>query len=167
MKKKFMMLLLCGILLTLTGCEKKNTAKQDAKSYAEKIEAAAKSIPQKNLDIITDIKPVVYDGANRRDPFELPASIRNVKQYPNTILPNVALDSFKLVGILLLKDDRWAMLRANDGKVYKVSVGVRIGLQQALVTDIEKNQVKFRIDSPAETNEKPREVVMKLQEKTE
>lgn len=165
MKKQLMILLLCSMMLT--GCEKNNTARQDAKSYVEKIEAAAKSIPQKDIDVMSDIKPVVYEGSNLRDPFELPANVRNVKQYPNTILPNLALDSFKLVGTLLLKDDRWAMLRANDGKVYRVTVGVRIGLQQALVTDIEKNEVKFRIDPAAETNEKPREVIMRLSENAE
>lgn len=157
--------LLCIVILS--ACEKQRDekdAKQVVSLYVKNLEKASEQrgavkVSQKTILI----KQVTYDVANMRDPFEMPSMTKNTKQYPNTILRNAALDSLKLSGILLQDNQRWAVFRANDGKLYKMTVGMRIGIQQALLTQILQNKVIFSIDGS--TPDEPKHMVsMSIQE---
>ena len=59
---------------------------------------------------------------------------------------------------------RWALFRSHDGKLYKITEGMRVGLQQALLTHITDNQVEFKIDADAKQGEKPKRIIMPLEE---
>lgn len=154
-------MILSGLLLT--SCEKKDTAHHHVSQFVKSLEQAASTQTQKSATKDGEMLPVAYDGESYRDPFELPASVKNVKQYPNTILHDMALDSLKLIGIVHHKDRRWAIFRASNGKLYKITEGMRVGTQQALLTDIKRDQVTFVVDAVAE-GEKSRELVMSVQE---
>lgn len=160
--------LMIGILLcsaVLPACEqKKNTAaKKDVSQFVKRIEEAAKAGEIGKLKKPVEIVHITYDGSDLRDPFELPTMVKNARQYPNAILRETALDSLKLVGVVLHKDERWAIIRSNDGKIYKITEGMRVGLQQALLTQISQGEIKFSIDDSG-TDEGKRDVVMTVQE---
>lgn len=164
--KKYPFLFLVGVILIgmiLTSCQKQDTGSQDASQFVKSLETAATAIKQKSVESENVIAAVSYNGENYRDPFELPASVKNVKQYPNAILKEMALDSLKLIGIVYHKDQRWAVFRATNGKLYKITEGMRVGTQQALLTEITSRQAKFTVDEVAE-GDKPRELVMSVQE---
>jgi Tfp pilus assembly protein PilP len=163
--RTYPLLCLIGMILSgllLTSCQKQDTAHQDVSRFVKSLESAATTQKQKSGLKESEIVSIAYDGEKYRDPFELPASVKNVKQYPNAILGDMALDSLKLVGIVTHKDQRWAVFRASNGKLYKITEGMRVGTQQALLTDIKQNQAKFMID--AGEGDKPRELVMSVQE---
>src|SRR3990167_4831236 len=151
--------------MLLTACQKKDTSKQDVTRFVKSLEDASQNAKKNDIEKESiAIVAITYDGEKYRDPFELPADVKNIKQYPNTILVGMALDSLKLVGVVLHKNQRWAVFRASNGKVYKITEGMRVGIQQALLTEIGHHQAKFMIDASAESGEKPREVVMTVQE---
>ena len=164
--RKYLFSLLGVIIgsILLTSCQKQNTAKQDVSRFVETLENVAKTPKKEHIEKKNGVIPVFYEGEKYRDPFELPASVKNVKQYPNTILRDMSLDSLRLVGVVLHKEQRWAIFRASNGKVYKMTEGMRVGIQQALLIEIKQDQVKFMIDVTTEAGEKPREVVMSVQE---
>lgn len=151
--------LACSFLI---GCHKRGSAEIAANNYVAQIKAVSKSkIPIKTT--ITPIAPVPYSAGKTRDPFELPVNDEKSKKYPNTILKDVALDSIKLVGIVMNAKQSWAIIRTNKGELYRITVGTRIGLQQSLLTQIEQNQVKFtqEVNTPSGTQNKV--IVMPLQ----
>jgi Tfp pilus assembly protein PilP len=147
--------------LTLTSCQtqKKDTAQQDVGRYVTSIEKASEQDQSYALPKPANIKPVVYNATSLRDPFELPTMVKNTKNYPNAILKNVSLDSLKLMGIVVEQDHQWAMFRSSDGHIYKITEGMRVGFQQALLTKIDAKSVTFTIDANADVGEKPRDVV--------
>lgn len=170
--KKFRItkIILMGVIgLLLASCQNNepNKAQKNAQRFVKELETAAqiKEDIQKEND---EIKPVVFEGANLRDPFEIPSMVKSTKTYPNTILSNMALDSLKLTGVLINHNDRFAILRTNDGGLFKITVGMRVGLQQALVSRIEHDRVIFTVEDEIDSNKKEvdssREVVMVLQE---
>lgn len=161
-------ILMSVLLLTSCQTQKKNTptVTQEVAQYVASIQKASELSHSKMPPKLAAIQPVTYDGSNLRDPFELPTMVRNTKEYPNAILKNVSLDSLKLVGIVVQNEMRWAIFKANDGQLYKITVGMRAGFQQALLTKIEPDKVTFTIDANADLGEKPQDVVFSTQEKT-
>jgi len=154
-------------VLLLTSCQtqRKDTASQDVARFVVNIEKASETSHPDALQKPIIVKPVVYNSENLRDPFELPTMVRNTKQYPNAILKEVSLDSLKLMGIMVEKNQRWAMFKANDGQLYKMTEGMRAGFQQALLTKIDADSVTFTIDANTDVGEKPRDIVFTTQEK--
>ncbi|EKD78028.1 MAG: hypothetical protein ACD_42C00075G0002 [uncultured bacterium] len=157
-----------GILLSVLlfpGCQQKKThAAQDAKKYIDVLEKAMEQTTQKELKKKSAIPAYVYDADHIRDPFELPTTVKKKKEHENVILQDVALDSLKLTGIVLHDNDRVAIFRANDGKLYSIRVGTRVGLQEALLTQIGRNEVKFKIEIDTGAGQESRDVTLSLQE---
>ncbi|OGT44003.1 MAG: hypothetical protein A3F13_04565 [Gammaproteobacteria bacterium RIFCSPHIGHO2_12_FULL_40_19] len=150
--------------MLLTSCEKQNNAKRDVSRFVKTLENVSSAMKPKDAEKGEVIAPVFYDGDKHRDPFELPASVKNVKQYPNTILVEMPLDSLKLIGIVFHKNLRWAVFRGTNGRVYKMTEGMRVGTQHALLTEIQRSQIKFTVDVNTEAGVTAKEVVMTLQE---
>ena len=151
------------LFIFLSGCDKSGSPVTEANKFVQREKMAAKS----KLPINTKInatQSVTYVAANSRDPFELPINDEKTKKYPDTILKNMALDSLKLVGIVMNKNQQWAILRSNTGQLYKITVGMRIGMQQSLLTQIEQNQVKFTQEVNTPSGIQNKTVVMQLQE---
>lgn len=149
----------------LVACSKKNQEDptQQVARFVQQIEAAAKLSEQNKKNKQADIAQVEYTGSALRDPFELTAAVKNVKDYPNSILTDTSIDSLKLVGIVAHKDARWALFRSTDGRLYITTEGMRLGLQHALLTQITANEVKFSVDESS-GGEGKREVVMSIEE---
>lgn len=168
MKKKCILIfLLC--LLCVAGCHSDNEHPDaNAEKFIQQAEHTAKNTAaEKSTRLV--ITPATYQGERARNPFEIPALVKNTKFYPNAILTNMALDSLKLVGIVTHRDQHWAVFRSNDGKLYRITTGMRVGLQQALLTQITKTQVKFVVDMPTDKSgkEESHDVIMTMQESSQ
>lgn len=151
--------------LLLSACQNRgDNAEKEVSRLVATVENAAKKNTGQQVNKKLAVQAIAYEGDKYRDPFELPATVKNIKKYPNAILGDVALDTLKLVGIILHGNERWALFRANNGKMYKITEGMRVGVQQALLTEISNNQVKFTVDVDSEQGGKPQEVTMTLQE---
>jgi len=152
------------LLGDLSGC-KQHSAEQDVNQLVAQLEKGALA-KQRKVEAAQIITPVIYQGDNQRDPFEIPVLVQRDTQHPDTLLRNIALDSLKLVGVIMHHDQRWAVFRATDGKVYRVEEGARVGLQHALLTRVMENQVIFKLSTSAtQSNEmKDQEMVMRLQQ---
>lgn len=151
--------------LLLSACQNRgDNANKEVSRFVTTVENAAKKNTGQQMQKKFTVQPIAYEGNAYRDPFELPAAVKNIKKYPNAILGDTALDTLKLVGIILHGNERWALFRANNGKMYKMTEGMRVGVQQALLTEISNNQVKFTVDVDSEQGGKPQEVTMTLQE---
>ena len=160
--------LIIGVLLcsaVLSACQQKNKsdAKKNVLKLVKQVEDASRASEFNKLNKPLPIISVVYDGSHSRNPFELPDAIKNIKEYPNTILREGSIESVKLIGIVLNNKERWAIIRAKDGRVYKISEGMRVGMQQALLTQISQDAVKFSIDDSG-TDEGKRDIVMTIEE---
>ena len=147
----------------LSSCDqKKQNPHQDVNQLIVQIETASKQSEIKKLKIKETAVHIVYDGGKLKDPFELPSSSQGGKVYPNSILRELSVDSLKLTGVVMKDDTRWAIFRENDGKLYKITVGMRVGVQQALLNKISPDQAVFLIDE-AGGDEGKREIIMTLE----
>lgn len=148
------------------GCQKKHTAKKDVDSIINKsILLAEKKSDKGNTDDTMKPTPkVTYISGGLRDPFELPELVKNKKQYPNTILPDQSLDSLKVIGIIMQDGEEWAIVRTSKGETMKLTKGIRVGLQSALLTKIEPEQVIFMEEVEMGSGLKARRIVLRVQE---
>jgi len=140
-------LLLMAFLVSLVGCgkeasqpQKKTVAKTDkAKVGAEKQAIQAKP-PEANT-----IKPkYVYEAAGRRDPFLPLAQIRKPVSeggQPLTPLQKFDLGQFRLIGVIIGRNEPMAMVMAPGGKAYVLKRGIKIGKNAGQVTDIREDAV--------------------------
>lgn len=157
--------ILIGITL-VTSCHKKHSVKsadQKVKQFIKKIEKpTVVTTPQQHN--ATSFSNVTYKGKTERNPFESSKISKNSKHYPNTILKNISLDSLKLVGVMTHENKRWAIFRANDGKLYKMTEGMRVGITSALLTKIDSDHVVFLEDLEMGAEKKTNLVVIPIEE---
>ncbi|MCB1827646.1 MAG: pilus assembly protein PilP, partial [Coxiellaceae bacterium] len=106
-----------------------------------------------------------YQAQKQRDPFERPNTDqkKTSKQlYANAILTNVSVSSLKLIGTVSQNNRIWAMIATPQGNIVRITVGYRVGNNQALVTQITENQVKFKVDT--DDKDKPRILTITMDE---
>ena len=149
----------------LAGCKgKEHSAQEEVDRLVKKLEVSSEK-QELTKEAEKTIAPVQYNAAHLRDPFEMAElAKKNDQQFPNTVLRDMALDSLALVGTVEHRNERWAVFRANNGKLYRVKEGMRVGIQHALLTQVDKNQVKFKLEitsSPTETES--HDVVIRMQ----
>jgi type IV pilus assembly protein PilP len=153
--------------LCLSACSKhEKSAQDDVNNLVKVVETSAESTQNKKQKTPDLIQTYHFEGAQLRDPFESPTEVRQEnKQYANTILKNIALDSLKLVGVIVNSTMQYAIFRANDGQLYKIKVGERVGLENSLLTKVNENEVTFTQESgPSSEGTLTREIVLRLQE---
>ena len=76
---------------------------------------------------------------------------------------DVALDTVKLIGVIVHHKQSWAVIRTNKGQLYGLTIGTRVGLQNALLTQVEENQVKFIQEVNTLSGMENQEIVLRLQ----
>ena len=154
--------------LLLNACSKhEGSAQKEVANLVKVVETSAEATQKNEQNTETPVvKPYRFDGDQLRDPFEGPTeSKEQSKQYANTILKNTALDSLKLIGVVLNGATQYAIFRANDGQLYKIGVGTRVGLENSLLKRIDENQVEFIQETgPTSEGTLTREIVVRLQE---
>jgi len=143
------LLLACALLLA--GCSRDMT---DLEEYALEV----KGRKSRAIDPIPQIKPYepfTYDPADRRDPFipslqsrdqQLAAgggegAIRPDTNRPKEPLEEFALDAVRMVGTIVMQQGTYALIRAPDAVVHRVTVGDHMGLNYGKITGISETEV--------------------------
>jgi type IV pilus assembly protein PilP len=145
------------LALLLAGCA---GDMEDLKQYA----AEVKSRTSKNIEPIPQIKtfePFVYEakdkeGNERRDPFlplltsrdqsaiaaaGAPGAIKPNLDRPKEPLEEFPLDSLRMVGTITMQQRAFALVRAPDAVVHRVSVGDHMGQNYGKITSISETEV--------------------------
>lgn len=153
-----------GTSILLSGCGNDNDGSKATRSYIQKKRAEYQN-KETQVSPLKDIPATSYQATKLRNPFERPKAKRG-KKYPNAILQSYGLSSLQLVGTMTDPNSTktWAFLRTSDGKIYKIIKGSRVGSNYALVTQIDRNQVKFIEEQESDDGElKQRTFTLTLQ----
>lgn len=144
-------LLLVVAALTLAGCEQDM---DDLIAYAEEV----KGRTSKNIEPIPQPKPYephTYEPKDRRDPF-LPilqsrdaaiaaaggaGSVQPDLTRPKEPLEEFPLDALRMVGTITMQQRVYALIRAPDAVVHRVSVGDHLGQNYGKITGISETEV--------------------------
>ena len=135
----------------LAGCGRDMS---DLEDYAREV----KSRTSRNIEPIPQIKtfePFTYAANDRRDPF-LPllasreqavaaagaaGAIRPDTDRPREPLEEFPLDSLRMVGTITMQQRAFALIRAPDAVVHRVSVGDHMGQNYGKITGISETEV--------------------------
>ena len=141
-----------GILL-LQGCSSDNLA--DLRAYADEV----KQRPGGRIPPLPEVKPFpshAYAMMDYKDPFEAPkteeekvdraagSGIQPPKDHVPEALEAFPLDSLRMVGTLEQDDQLWAIVRAQDGTIYRVREGNYMGENYGRITHISEQQMDVR-----------------------
>jgi len=145
--------LMCILVLTgLAACSGDNMG--DLRGYIE----AEKAKPGGRVEPIPEVKPFeafVYQEASRHSPFEpwsATAANSGKRATPGTgpapdanrrkeALEAFPLDTLRMVGTLAQKDGLWAIIKAPDGLVYRVSRNNYLGQNHGRVTRVGDDKI--------------------------
>lgn len=166
-KKLIFLFLATSILpsiLLLSGCEKDRKAEKEVKEFVQRAEKIAQAKKETEKKKENPIVSYVYEGDNLRDPFDRSENLPVAKRHDNSILSDMSLDDLKLVGTVLRKENSWAIVRGSDGKLYRLTQGVHIGVQQAMLVEIKQGEIILKTKSDMESKDKSNDIVMKIQE---
>ena len=142
--------------LLLVGCEREMG---DLEQFV--IEARTKA--QTRVEPLPEVKPhetFRYEVSGMRDPFEpIPFGRPQLKveeeeapkgegprpdfDRPREPLEAYPLDSLRMVGILEREGRRWALIKAGDGTIHRVTVGNYLGQNHGRIVDISETQVSL------------------------
>ena len=144
-------LLLIGLAVLAAGCAQDMS---DLEEYALEVKART----SKNIEPIPQPKPYepfVYEPGDRRDPF-LPilqsreaalagaggaSAIKPDFNRPKEPLEEFPLDSLRMVGTITMQQRAFALVRAPDSVVHRVSVGDHLGQNYGKITGISETEV--------------------------
>jgi type IV pilus assembly protein PilP len=144
-------LLLIGLAVIAAGCAQDMS---DLEDYALEVKART----SKNIEPIPQPKPYepfVYEPGDRRDPFLAILQSREAAlagaggagaikpdfDRPKEPLEEFPLDSLRMVGTITLQQRAYALVRAPDSVVHRVSVGDHVGQNYGKITGISETEV--------------------------
>lgn len=148
------MVILCA-LAALSACSSDNL--DDLRQYVEQVQAKKGG----RIDPVPEFRPfetVAYEVSSERDPFSpwvinkpspATAIASNTELQPDATrrkeaLEEFPLDSLKMTGILEAGDQRWAIISAPDGVIYRVTKGNHIGQNNGKITEVTDLRVAVR-----------------------
>ncbi len=139
-------LLLMAFLVSLSGCGKEapQTQKTVAKTSKAKVGVKKQALQAKSPEADEVEAKYVYDPAGRRDPFLPLAQIRkpvSASGQPLTPLQKFDLGQFRLIGVIIGRNEPMAMVMAPGGKAYVLKRGIKIGKNAGQVIDIREDAV--------------------------
>ncbi len=138
------------LLVGLTACGGEENVELQA--YVNEVKAKQKGhippLPKpKKFEVFS------YDDSTLRNPFiptvELQAAESNNGLKPNMsrerdVLEQYALGSLKMMGSLEKNSRRWALIRASDGTLYRITTGRHIGKNNGKVVRITETQLELK-----------------------
>lgn len=146
----------------LSSCDSKNRKEKNIDEYIH--QTKQKLIIQTQIEYtVPKTNKITYQATSERNPFENPFIKKLKKSYPNAILREHSLDSLRMIGIISQNRNIWGILSTPDGKKYKVTIGMRVGVNHALITKITEHQMILEDQSGMDQGQKPIEVVLPLE----
>jgi len=120
----------------------------DLTDYVAQVKARPKS-PIEPLPEIMEYPAYTYDESQLRDPFIPPAPKRMASTDPNLrpdhhtpdVLEQFPLDTLKMVGSLEQNGQRWALIKAQDGTLYRTKRGRYMGQDNGKIVNITESKV--------------------------
>ena len=146
------LLLLVGVAALLPGC---SSDMSDLKQFVDQ----ARATERRPIPKLPELKPhetFAYAADELRDPFEAIAfnqakpgsrSERSTggpqpdESRPREPLEGFPLDSLRMVGVLEQQEAMWALVRASDGTIHRVTEGNYLGQNHGRISVINENQV--------------------------
>lgn len=138
-----------ALLLLLGGCDSAG----DVDTYIAEVRARAPE-PIDPLPEGRPFEPLPYEGDNLRNPFSQPrpeqvATMTELKpecrqeaqDRPREALEKYGLENLKMTGTLGTQGALWALVSTPDGKVIKVGLSQRMGLNNGKVIRISREAV--------------------------
>lgn len=146
MRLSFPAAFLLIVCLTLSGCgEDSPQIKQPAVKKIPAKGTSKKQALQKKLEEPEKIEAkYVYEPSGRRDPFLALVKIRKTisdSGQPLTPLQKFDLGQFRLIGVIVGRNEPMAMVMAPGGKAYVLKRGIKIGKNAGHVIDIREDAV--------------------------
>ena len=121
------------VSFALAGCVNDNVS--DLHEYVQTVKSK-KPVPIPPLPEAKSYETYVYDETTLRDPFQASVA-RKVVRSNNNLRPNMKrqrevleqfpLDTLNMVGSLEQGGERWALIRSQDGTLYRTKKGRYIG----------------------------------------
>lgn len=140
------------LLFGLTACGGDQT--EDLQSYVAEIKARQKShIPP--LPEPQEFEVFTYNDATLRDPFVPTAVIQAAEDTDNNglrpdmtrerdALEQYALGSLKMMGSIEKNGQRWALIRASDGTLYRTKLGRHLGQNNGEIISITESTLELK-----------------------
>lgn len=146
LRVKILLTMLMG--LGITACGGENVS--DLQTYVKEVKARQKSKIEP-LPEVKEYATYAYDESKLRDPFApiAPARIRtasssNIRPDMNRerdVLEQFPLDTLKMVGSLEQSGQRWALVKAQDGTLYRTRKGRYMGQDNGKILKITETQI--------------------------
>lgn len=111
--------------------------------------AATKKEPGGRVEPLPEVKPYeayVYTDENLRSPFVPGGSgtatgVRPDSRRNREYLEQFSLDTLRMVGTLNLNGQRYGLIQARDGRVYRVVAGDHMGTNDGKISDITASKI--------------------------
>lgn len=147
---KGIIILALFLLVGLTACGGGENV--ELQTYVAEVKAKQKGhIPPLPKPKVFEV--FTYDDSTLRNPFvptvELQAAESNNGLKPNMsrereVLEQYALGSLKMMGSMEKNNRRWALIRASDGTLYRITTGRHLGKNNGKVISITETQLELK-----------------------
>ncbi|MCU7959092.1 MAG: pilus assembly protein PilP [gamma proteobacterium symbiont of Bathyaustriella thionipta] len=151
-EKQHVLWLIFALPLILTGCG--TTDMSDLKAYVGEVKSrrASRIAPLPDPGVV---ERFIYRPEGLRNPFVPSEALDRVKDtgkvdngiqpeiHPPEELERFSLDSLRLVGTLEQNNTIWALIRAGDKSIHRVSKGNYLGKNNGKITSISEDKVEL------------------------
>lgn len=146
-------IILIGLLSCLmVACGGESSHEQALRKRLDELDKQSNQ-PVEPLPPFPKPKHFIYNDTTQQSPFELPKVVSQTSLQPDTNRPkeeleSFALDSLRMVGIIIKGDKSWALVAAPNGTIYRVTVGNYMGQNFGKVTKIDKDKIELEETVP-------------------
>ena len=141
--KYFIVIFCLGLIV---GCSGENLT--DLHQYVKEVKARQKGRIEP-LPEIVEYPTYAYNDSELRDPFIPPEPTRMASPDPNLrpdhhtpdVLEQFPLDTLQMVGSLEQNGRRWALIKAQDGTLYRTTRGRYMGQDNGKIINVTETQV--------------------------
>ncbi|QFY42538.1 pilus assembly protein PilP [Candidatus Methylospira mobilis] len=129
-----------GLILLVAGCVQDDLASLEKQMGAIRKQPVFHAEP---LPVIAAPAPVRIDIEQLRDPFATMAHAKAVPSGESGALESYELNTLKMAGTLMQGQNRWGLIVAPDGKLYRVRVGDALGAHGGKVDTIREDKIEL------------------------
>jgi len=143
------------ISVALAGCVNDNVS--DLQTYVQKTKAK-KPAPIPPLPDAKTYETYTYDETSLRDPFQRSARPPTVTTTNNSFRPNMKrqrevleqfpLDTLNMVGSLEQGGERWALIKSQEGTLYRTKKGRYIGQDYGQIIRVTESEIVLQETVP-------------------
>ncbi len=151
---KYFIFLLAFSCFGLTACVNEDVS--DLESYIRDVKARPKgSIPL--LPEIKLVEPFLFNPEGLRNPFKAVKRVKKDEEFDVAdglgIRPDVnrrkeelesySLDTLRMVGTVMMRNERWALVKASDGTIHRTQKGNHMGQNYGEIIEILEDRIEL------------------------